>query len=142
MARASSPPGPTRSSGSPCGHTFRRTEEAAGAASTSRCRDGGHRWPLLTEFSFQGGSNHFNDKPMITVDQGAASPFRDHVYVAWDAAFGGSSAGGIRVAHSADHGASFVTNRADNPSGPGRSIGAAPFVGPDGTLAVAWNDVP
>src|SRR5207244_6334000 len=87
-----------------------------------------------------GGSNHFNDKPMITVDQGAASPFRDHVYVAWDAAFGGSSAGGIRVAHSADHGASFVTNRADNPSGPGRSIGAVPFVGPDGTLAVAWND--
>src|SRR5207244_957142 len=58
----------------------------------------------------------------------------------WDAAFGGSSAGGIRVAHSADHGASFVTNRADNPSGPGRSIGAVPFVGPDGTLAVAWND--
>ena len=106
----------------------------------ARSGDGGHSWPLLTEFSFQGGSNHFNDKPMITVDQGAASPFRDHVYVAWDAAFGGSSAGGIRVAHSADHGASFVTNRADNPSGPGRSIGAVPFVGPDGTLAVAWND--
>src|SRR5206468_8005544 len=83
----------------------------------ARSVDGGHSWPLLTEFSFQGGSNHFNDKPMITVDQGAASPFRDHVYVAWDAAFGGSSAGGIRVAHSADHGASFVTNRADNPSG-------------------------
>src|SRR5207247_10422842 len=91
-------------------------------------------------FAYEGGEKHFNDKPMITVDQGAASPFRDHVYVAWDAAFGVSSAGGIRVAHAADHGASFVTNRADNPSGPGRSIGAVPFVGPDGTLAVAWND--
>jgi len=106
----------------------------------ARSGDGGRTWPLLTEFSFQGGSNHFNDKPMITVDQSAASPFRDQVYVAWDAAFGGSSAGGIRVAHSTDHGASFVTNRADNPSGPGRAIGAVPFVGPDGTLAVAWND--
>src|SRR5437879_367884 len=105
----------------------------------ARSGDGGHSWPLLTEFSFQPGENHFNDKPMITVDQSAASPFRDQVYVAWDAAFGGSTAGRIRVAHSTDHGASFVTNRADNPSGPGRAIGAVAFVGPDRTLAVAGN---
>src|SRR5438132_11861273 len=39
----------------------------------ARSGDGGHSWPLLTEFSFQPGENHFNDKPMITVDQSAAS---------------------------------------------------------------------
>jgi len=30
--------------------------------------------------------------------------------------------------------------RADDPSGPGKSIGAQPFVGPNGELYVAWND--
>src|SRR3989441_269108 len=105
----------------------------------ARSSDGGSRWAPPTEFSFEPGENHFNDKPMITVDQ-SQTPSRDNVYIAWDAAFGGSSAGGIRVAHSTDHGASFATNRADNPSGPGNSIGAVPFVGPEGSLYVAWND--
>jgi hypothetical protein len=106
----------------------------------ARSTDGGRTWPLLTEFSSEGGENHFNDKPMLTVDQSPASPFRDNVYVAWDAAFGGSPGGGIRVAHSTDHGASFAITRADNARGPGRSIGAVPFVGPEGRLYVAWND--
>ena len=106
----------------------------------ARSTDGGSTWPLLTQFSFEGGENHFNDKPMITVDVSQTSPARDNVYVAWDAAIGGSTSGGIRVAHSTDHGATFAVNRADNPSGPGNSIGAVPFVGPDGTLFVAWND--
>lgn len=106
----------------------------------ARSADGGRTWPVLTEFSFEPGENHFNDKPMITADGSDASPFRDNVYVAWDAAFGGSTGGGIRVARSTDHGASFAVNRADNPSGPGNSIGAVPFVGPEGTLYVAWND--
>ena len=30
--------------------------------------------------------------------------------------------------------------RADDPHGPGRSIGAVPFVGTGGELYVAWND--
>src|SRR3989442_5377477 len=64
----------------------------------ARSGDGGHSWPLLTQFSFEGGENHFNDKPMITLDQGAASPFRDHGYVASEAAFGGSNACGDHVA--------------------------------------------
>ncbi len=106
----------------------------------ARSSDGGSSWAPPTEFSFEPGENHFNDKPMITVDQTVGSPFRDNVYVAWDAAAGGSTGGGIRVGRSSDHGATFVVNRADNPSGPGRSIGAVPFVGPDGTLYVAWND--
>jgi hypothetical protein len=106
----------------------------------ARSADGGQTWASPTEFSFEGGQNHFNDKPMLTVDQNADSRFRDNVYVAWDAATGGSPGGGIRVARSTDHGASFVTNRADDPRGPGRSIGAVPFVGPEGNLYVAWND--
>ena len=102
--------------------------------------DGGKSFPAATFFSFSSGSDHFNDKPMITADRNPRSPFRDSIYVAWDAASGGSSGGGIRVAASRDHGATFSVTRADDPSGPGKSIGAVPFVGPNGELYVAWND--
>ncbi len=101
----------------------------------------GKTYPSVTFFSFSSGSNHFNDKPMITTDTNANSPFRDNVYLAWDAASGGSaSGGGIRVATSSDHGATFQSVRVDDPGGPGRGIGASPFTGPDGTVYVAWND--
>ncbi len=106
----------------------------------AKSTDGGQTYPSAAFFSFEGGENHFNDKPMITADTNPSSPFRNRVYVAWDAANGGSTGGGIRVAASADGGATFTVARADNPSGPGRSIGAVPFVGPDGELYVAWND--
>jgi len=106
----------------------------------ARSTDGGQTYPQVSYFSFEGGSNHFNDKPMITADANAKSPFRDNVYIAWDAASGGSTGGGIRVGRSSDHGVTFQVNRADDPSGPGRSIGAVPFVGPNGELYVAWND--
>src|ERR1043166_1170360 len=102
--------------------------------------DGGATYPNVTFFSLEGGSSHFNDKPMITADTNLNSPFRDNVYVAWDAAVGGSTGGGIRVGISTDHGANFTVTRADDPSGPGRSIGASPAVGPNGELYVAWND--
>ncbi len=106
----------------------------------ARSTDGGQTYPSVTYFSFQTGSNHFNDKPMITTDTNPSSPFRDSVYIAWDAAVGGSTPGGIRVGRSRDHGATFDVNRADNPGGPGQGIGAVPFVGPQGELYVAWND--
>jgi hypothetical protein len=117
------------------GNGFNGSELAVAKSS-----DGGKSFPGATFFSFATGGDHFNDKPMITADVNPGSPFRDNVYVAWDASSGGSSGGGIRVAHSGDHGATFTVTRADNPSGPGRSIGAVPFVGPDGELFVAWND--
>src|SRR5262249_59301809 len=88
----------------------------------------------------ENGTNHFNDKPMITADTNAGSALRDNVYIAWDAASGGSIGGGVRVATSSDHGATFTVTRADDPSGPGRAIGASPAVGPIGELYVAWND--
>ena len=112
----------------------------ATSLAVARSTDGGATYPSVTLFSLEGGSSHFNDKPMITADTNVNSPFRDNVYVAWDAAVGGSTGGGIRVGISTDHGASFTVTRADDPSGPGRSIGASPTVGPNGELYVAWND--
>jgi hypothetical protein len=106
----------------------------------ARSTDGGMTYPSVTFFSFENGTNHFNDKPMITADTNATSPFRDNVYIAWDAASGGSIGGGVRVGASSDHGATFSVTRADDPSGPGRSIGASPAVGANGELYVAWND--
>lgn len=106
----------------------------------ARSSDGGQTYPEASFFSFQSGENHFNDKPMIATDTNPKSPFRDNVYIAWDAASGGSTGGGIRLARSTDHGLSFASTRVDNPSGPGQGIGAVPFVGPNGELYVAWND--
>jgi len=96
----------------------------------ARSTDNGQTFPSATFFSVATGGDHFNDKPLMAADTSPNSPFRDHLYVAWDAASGGSSAGGIRVAHSSDQGASFTAVRADTPSGPSQSIGADPFVGP------------
>jgi hypothetical protein len=107
----------------------------------ARSTDGGKSYAPATFFSFSGGSDHFNDKPMITADANINSPFRDNVYIAWDAASGGSATGGgVRVARSSDHGATFTVTRADDPKGPGHAIGAVPFVGPNGEVYLAWND--
>jgi len=107
----------------------------------ARSSDGGKTYPQVSFFGFNGGSDHFNDKPMITTDTSASSPFRDNVYLAWDAAAGGSvTGGGIRVAHSSDHGKTFAVNRADDPNGPGRSIGTTITTGPQGQVYLAWND--
>src|SRR5215472_2960903 len=107
----------------------------------AKSTDGGRTYPGVTFFNFNGGTDHFNDKPMITADANTGSPFRDNVYVAWDSANGGSATGGgVHVATSKDHGATFSLVRVDDPGGPGRSIGAVPFVGPDGTVFAAWND--
>jgi len=110
------------------------------AVGVARSQDGGRTYPQFTLFSLEGGSGHFNDKPMITADANPASRFRDNVYIAWDAAIGGSTGGGVRLARSTDHGATFTTVRVDDPRGPGRAIGADPFVGPNGEVYVAWND--
>ena len=107
----------------------------------ARSTDGGQTYPQVTFFAFNGGSDHFNDKPMIAADTSAASPFRDNVYAGWDAASGGSAVGGgVRFARSTDHGATFTVTRIDDPSGPGRSIGATVTTGPNGEVYAAWND--
>src|SRR5256886_9941118 len=40
--------------------------------SVARSTDGGKTFPLTTFFDFSGGSDHFNDKPMITPDANTA----------------------------------------------------------------------
>jgi hypothetical protein len=110
------------------------------AMGVARSSDGGRTYQQFTLFSAEGGSGHFNDKPMIAADTNAASPFRDSIYVAWDAATGGSTGGGVRFARSTDHGVTFTTTRIDDPHGQGRAIGAVPFVGPNGEVYAAWND--
>src|SRR2546430_13542475 len=77
---------------------------------------------------------------MFPADTNTASPFRDSVYAAWDAATGGSPGGGVRFARSVDRGATFTVVRVDDPRGQGRAIGAVTFVGPNGEVYVAWND--
>ncbi len=106
----------------------------------AKSTDGGRTYPSVSYFSFATGGDHFNDKPMITTDRNARSPFQNNVYVTWDAASGGSSDGGVRVGASADGGATFAVTRVDAPSGPSQSIAAVPFVGPNGEVYVAWND--
>ena len=106
----------------------------------AKSTDGGQTYPNVTFFDFEDGANHFNDKPMITADANVNSPFRDNVYIAWDAASGGSIGGGVRFARSTDHGATFTSRRIDDPNGPGQSVGASPSVGPNGEVYVSWND--
>lgn len=109
----------------------------------SRSSDGGQTW-TATYFNFESGEAQFNDKPMITVDNNPGSPHEGTIYVAWDNATGSSSSSNnVLVSHSTDHGVTFSapTVASDTTSGPKAVIAADPFVGPDGTLFVAWHDV-
>jgi hypothetical protein len=109
----------------------------------ARSSDGGQTWKSAF-FALQTGQSKFNDKPYIAVDDNPASPHRDTIYVAWDR-FVGSSSGsnGVLVSHSTDGGQSFSAPvfASSTAAGPKGDIGADPFVGPDGTVHVAWHDV-
>jgi hypothetical protein len=83
---------------------------------------------------------------MIAVDTNPGSPHLNSVYVAWDNASpkNGKSSDNdvVLVSSSTDHGVTFSAPVAASPSqgGPAAVIGADPFVAPDGTLFVAWQD--
>ena len=96
----------------------------ATSMAVAKSTDGGKTYRSVTYFSEEGGTNHFNDKPMITADANPGSPFRDNVYVAWDAASGGSTSGGLRLGRSTDGGATFTVTRIDDSHGPGHVIAA------------------
>ena len=91
------------------------------------------------------GNGKFNDKPMITVDTNPG-PGQNTIYVAWDNASprNGKSSDNdvILVSHSTDGGVTFSAPVQASPGhgGPAAVIGADPFVGPDHTLYVAWQD--
>ncbi len=114
----------------------------ASEMAVARSTDGGKTW-TSTYFSMTIGNSRFNDKPMITVDDSLRSRLVNGVYVAWDQVSGGdSSHNNILVSHSTNHGLTFsLPVVATTAPGGGRGfIGADPFVGPDGTLFVAWQN--
>ncbi len=109
----------------------------------ARSSDGGRTWKS-TYFALSPGEAGFNDKPYIAVDDNLSSPHRDTIYVAWDRVAGSSSSSnGVLVSRSGDGGQSFSApvSASSTAAGPKGDIGADPFVGPDGTVNVAWHDV-
>jgi hypothetical protein len=108
--------------------------------------DGGLTW-IPTFFNLQTGNAQFNDKPMITVDTGSG-PGHHHnrVYVAWDNATGNSSSekngNNVLLSYSDNGGATFSApvSVSGNFTGKTGGIGADPYVAPNGTLHVAWQD--
>jgi hypothetical protein len=105
--------------------------------------DGGATW-TATYFNPQTGNGQFNDKPMITVDTGAAH--HNRVYVAWDNATGSSSSttngNNILLSYSDDGGLTFSTPvSVSGPfTGATGGIGADPYPTANGILHVAWQD--
>jgi hypothetical protein len=105
--------------------------------------DGGATWSA-TYFNPQTGNGQFNDKPMITVDTSQAH--HDRIYVAWDNATGNSSStqngNNVLLAYSDDGGLTFSApvSVSGNFTGKTGGIGADPYVAPNGTLHVAWQD--
>ena len=116
------------------------------AMAVAHSTDGGASW-AATYFNPQTGNAQFNDKPMITVDTGTG-PGHHHnrIYVAWDNATGNSSSdkngNNVILSYSDDGGASFSTPVSVSGPFTGKTggIGADPYVAPDGTLHVAWQD--
>jgi hypothetical protein len=111
----------------------------------ARSQDFGRSWKA-TFFNLNSGNGKFNDKPMLTVDTKPGSPHVNTLYVAWDNASprNGKSSDNdvVLVSSSTDHGVTFSAPVAASPGqgGPAAVIGADPFVAPDGTLYVAWQD--
>jgi hypothetical protein len=115
------------------------------SVAVARSSDGGRTW-RATFFNQSGGRGAFNDKSLITVDTNAGSPHKNTIYVAWDTtpiAPSGPSNTGVKLSRSTDGGVAFSAPVDVSPTGGGQrfGIGADPFVSPDGTVHVAWNDL-
>jgi hypothetical protein len=113
------------------------------AMAVARSSDHGATW-TSTYFDPQTGEGQFDDKPMITVDTTRAH--RNRIYVAWDNATGNSSStkngNNVLLSYSDDGGVTFSApvSVSGNMTGKTGGIGADPYVAPDGTLHVAWQD--
>jgi hypothetical protein len=119
--------------------------------------DGGASWdfpgrPAIETFTTIGAP--FNDKPYMTIDNHAASPFRDRIYVTWTI-FDADGTAYIWEVHSDDYGQSFsspvlvsgTSSLCSNTFGVPTPQGACnenqysdPFTGPDGALYVAFSN--
>jgi len=123
--------------------------------------DGGASWnftghPAIETFAAsQTTGLPLNDKPYMTIDNNPNSPFRDRIYVAWTV-FAADGTGYIFDAFSKDYGQTFsspvlvsttsptlCSNTLGLPTPQGTcnfNQGADPFVGPDGSLYIAYSN--
>ena len=119
--------------------------------------DAGASWnfpgrPAVETFTTAASGLPFNDKPYMTVDNNASSPFRDRIYVTWTL-FGADGTAYIYEVHSDDYGQTFsspvvvstTSSLCSNTFGLPTPQGTCnenqfsdPFTGPDGTLYVAF----
>ena len=110
--------------------------------------------PVVEHNDVAGAGNFLLDKQLMTVDDGMHSPFRDRVYVTWTT-FADDGTAYIYESHSADYGESFSapvlvstdSSLCARPSSPAHPKGncdnnqfSDPFVAPDGTLYVVWDN--
>lgn len=118
---------------------------------------GGASWnftgrPVAQEFTLNPNDLPFIDKPYMTVDNGAASRFKDHLYVTWTF-FDSNGTANIYEAHSNNYGQRFSkpvlvshTSAKLCPrgvSGPGACDNdqfSEPFTAPNGTLYVVFDN--
>lgn len=119
--------------------------------------NGGASWsfpgtPVVTDADFSGAT--LIDKPLMTVDNHAGSPFQDRIYVTWTN-FAADGTAYIYEAYSSDYGRTFsspVVVSTDSTLCP-NNYGLAtpsgncnenqfsdPFTGPDGALYVVYNN--
>lgn len=98
--------------------------------------NGGLSWSDPVTVHHNGDRDHFDDKEAIAVDNGADSPFRGRVYVAWDTVTENRGQP-VLVSWSADGGVSFspaVTVVSDTVN-----VGVIPLVGPGGVVHLVWS---
>jgi hypothetical protein len=108
--------------------------------------------PVVEHNDVAGAGNFLLDKPLMTVDAGMHSPFRDRVYLTWTT-FAADGTAYIYEASSADYGEHFGapvlvsigSSLCAKPATATHPNGACdnnqfsdPFTAPDGTLYVAW----
>ncbi|MFC2155354.1 Ig-like domain-containing protein [Acidobacteriota bacterium] len=91
--------------------------------------DKGATWNFVKTIS----TGNDNDKELMWIDTHSSSPYKDHIYVAWDI-----PGQGMRFARSSDKGATWSSvSTLSNDS----VIGAHLTTGPSGELYVVWPDV-
>jgi hypothetical protein len=95
--------------------------------------DGGRTWG--DPVAVHSGTQDFDDKEAVAVDNRDDSPYKGRVYVAWDS-ITSSRQQPVRISYSDDGGQSFQPFV--NIDNQGANIGIIPLVGPGGILHVVW----
>jgi hypothetical protein len=125
-------------------------------------QNGGASWnftgresvPIIFDPTGTTSGGALQDKALMAIDDNVNSPFRDRIYVTWTA-FASDGTAYIYEVHSDDYGETFSSPVLVSGSNPNctNSFGAPttastcnenqfsdPFIGPDGSLYVAWNN--